>query len=444
MRLVAFVVTLAAMLWARGSVFNWPRQERGRGPGQRAAVLRATDVAGTDCLDLADAARIRRRRLRTQILGVGPSGARNRRQRGISAVARRADNRNEGVGLRSVRLAAGLAGIVLASQTGSVSTDTGEGWELIAIAAVVVGGTLLSGGIGSVLGTLVGLLLMQLIFQRHRVREWPGNHLDQLLLGVGHPWRRPADRGARTGPGRKETPAMTEQSQHALDRNDEHVAEATEGVAPMVAGVPVRLANLIARAEALADSGQRRILGITGAPGSGKGTVAQAVLKALGPSAVVVPMDGFHLAGAELDRLGRTDRKGAPETFDAAGYVALLRRLREPDGETVYAPEFHRDVEESYAGAIAVPSDVPLVITEGNYLLLDQGPWSKVRELLDEAWFVAPYEDQRIARLVERHIRYGKTPEQAREWVRRSDELNAALVSPTRTRADIVILGDPT
>jgi hypothetical protein len=80
----------------------------------------------------------------------------------------------------------------------------------------------------------------------------------------------------------KETPAMTEQSQHALDRNDEHVAEATEGVAPMVAGVPVRLASLMARAEALADSGQRRILGITGAPGSGKGTVAQAVLKALG------------------------------------------------------------------------------------------------------------------------------------------------------------------
>ena len=341
-------------------------------------------------------------------------------------------------------LAAGLAGIVLTSQTGSVSTDTGKGWELIAIAAVVIGGTLLSGGIGSVLGHLRRPVADAVDLQRHRVREWPGNHLDQLLLGVGHPWRLPADRGARTGPGRKETPAMTEQSQHALDRNDEHVAEATEGVAPMVAGVPVRLANLIARAEALADSGQRRILGITGAPGSGKGTVAQAVLKALGPSAVVVPMDGFHLAGAELDRLGRTDRKGAPETFDAAGYVALLRRLREPDGETVYAPEFHRDVEESYAGAIAVPSDVPLVITEGNYLLLDQGPWSKVRDLLDEAWFVAPYEDQRIARLVERHIRYGKTPEQAREWVRRSDELNAALVSPTRTRADIVILGDPT
>ena len=237
---------------------------------------------------------------------------------------------------------------------------------------------------------------------------------------------------------------MTEQSQRALDRNDDHVAEATERVAPTVAGVPVRLASLIARAEALAASGQRRILGITGAPGCGKGTVAEAVLSALGPSAVVVPMDGFHLAGAELDRLGISDRKGAPETFDAAGYVALLRRLREPNEETVYAPEFHREVEESYAGALAVPSDVSLVITEGNYLLLDQGPWSQVRELLDEAWFLAPNEDLRVARLVERHIHYGKTPEQARQWVRRSDERNAALVSPTRTRADIVILGDPT
>ena len=168
------------------------------------------------------------------------------------------------------------------------------------------------------------------------------------------------------------------------------------------------------------------------------------MLSALGPCAVAVPMDGFHLAGAELDRLGIAERKGAPETFDAAGYVALLRRLRGPDGETVYAPEFHREVEESYAGAIAVPSDVSLVITEGNYLLLDQGPWSKVRELLDEAWFLAPNEDLRVARLVERHIHYGKTPEQAREWVQRSDERNTALVSPTRTRADIVILGDPT
>ena len=143
-------------------------------------------------------------------------------------------------------------------------------------------------------------------------------------------------------------------------------------------------------------------------------------------------------ASAELTARERRRRLTPPGTWlCCAGW-------REPDGETVYAPEFHREVEESYAGALAVPSDVSLVITEGNYLLLDQGPWSKVRELLDEAWFVAPYEDQRIARLVDRHIRYGKTPEQAREWVCRSDELNVVLVFPTCTRADIIILGDPT
>ncbi len=253
-----------------------------------------------------------------------------------------------------------------------------------------------------------------------------------------------ADRGSRAGQAREAPSATTERSERALDHGDDTVVEAGEHVEPTPAGAQFRLASLVARAQALATSGKRRILGITGAPGCGKGIVAESVLSTLGPSAVVVPMDGFHLANAELDRLGISDRKGAPETFDAAGYVALLRRLREPNEETVYAPEFHREVEESYAGAIAVPPDISVVITEGNYLLLDQGPWSKVRGLLDETWFLAPDDELRVARLVERHIRYGKTPEQAREWVRRSDERNTALISPTRTRADIVVLGDPT
>lgn len=212
---------------------------------------------------------------------------------------------------------------------------------------------------------------------------------------------------------------------------------------PTAVGAPARLTSLIARAHGLAESGQRRILGIAGAPGSGKGTVAAALQNALGPVAAVVPMDGFHLAGAELERLGRTDRKGAPDTFDAAGYVELLRRLRKPDGQTVYAPAFHRAVEESYAGAIAIPSEVPLVITEGNYLLLDHGPWAKVWCLLDEAWFLALDEHERVERLVERHMHHGKTIQQARQWVTRSDERNAALVNPTRVRADLVIHGDP-
>jgi pantothenate kinase len=203
------------------------------------------------------------------------------------------------------------------------------------------------------------------------------------------------------------------------------------------------MAELVERARAWAESGQRRILGITGAPGSGKGTVAAKLLADLGSSAVLVPMDGFHLAEAELRRLGRRDRKGAPDTFDAAGYVALLRRLREPTGEVVYAPEFHRDIEESIAGAIAVGPDVPLVITEGNYLLLDSPPWSSVRELLDDAWFLAPDDEVRVTRLITRHIRYGKSPDEAREWVYRSDERNAALVAPSRARADVVVPGDP-
>ncbi|QUH04523.1 nucleoside/nucleotide kinase family protein [Saccharopolyspora erythraea] len=205
----------------------------------------------------------------------------------------------------------------------------------------------------------------------------------------------------------------------------------------------IRLDDLVKRARALAETGQRRVLGITGPPGSGKGTVAEAVLRELGPAAVLVPMDGFHLAEAELRRLGRRDRKGAPDTFDAAGYVALLRRLREPGGDAVYAPEFHREVEESYAGAIAIGPEVPLVITEGNYLLLDRGPWAAVRDLLDEAWFLAPDDQVRVDRLVARHVRYGKSPAQAREWVHRSDEHNAELVSPTRVRADLVVDGDP-
>src|SRR4051812_9561838 len=142
-------------------------------------------------------------------------------------------------------------------------------------------------------------------------------------------------------------------------------------------------AALIARARALAARGGRRILGIAGPPGGGKSTVARAVVAALGDAARLVPMDGFHLAQAELVRLGRRDRMGAPDTFDAAGYAALLRRLR--SGEpVVYAPEFRREIEEPIAGAIAVPREIPLVVTEGNYLLL----WPEIYPLLDETWYV--------------------------------------------------------
>jgi pantothenate kinase len=186
-------------------------------------------------------------------------------------------------------------------------------------------------------------------------------------------------------------------------------------------------------------TGGRRILGVTGAPGAGKSTLAASIVGALGADAAYLPMDGFHLAQAELERLGRADRKGAPDTFDAAGFVALLRRLREDADEVVYAPEFQRAIEQPIAGAIPIPRDLPLVVTEGIYLLLEIPPWSSVRSLLDEAWYVDLDQDLRLARLIERHVRFGRSPAAAREWVFRSDEANARLVERAMPRADLIV-----
>lgn len=187
----------------------------------------------------------------------------------------------------------------------------------------------------------------------------------------------------------------------------------------------------------------RRLLGIAGAPGAGKSTLSAQILAAFPGRCVVVPMDGFHLAQTELERLGRADRKGAPDTFDAAGYVALLRRLRAPvPGETVYAPEYRRDLRNGVAGAIGVPADVPLVVTEGNYLLLDAHGFGPVRELLDVCWFVDLPEEVRAERLVARHELFGKPAEAARAWTHGPDQRNADLVAATRGRADAVVAVD--
>lgn len=195
----------------------------------------------------------------------------------------------------------------------------------------------------------------------------------------------------------------------------------------------------VAAARALADRPGLAILGIVGPPGAGKSTLAERVVAALGASACLLPMDGFHLANATLDRLGRADRKGAPDTFDAAGYVATLRRIR-AGGEVVYAPRFHREIEESYAAELAVdPATARLVVTEGNYLLLDEPPWSPVRGLLDTCWYVAVDEALRLRRLVNRHLGYGRPPALAHAWAHGSDQRNADLVARTRRAADAVV-----
>jgi pantothenate kinase len=179
-----------------------------------------------------------------------------------------------------------------------------------------------------------------------------------------------------------------------------------------------------------------RLLGVSGAPGAGKSTLASTVASLWG--GVVVPMDGFHYADVELSRRGLRDRKGAPETFDAEGYAALLARLRAPSDVVVVAPRFDRVVEQPVAGSIAVPP-TGLVVTEGNYLLLDEPRWRTVRGQLDAVWHVRVSEALRVERLVARHVRFGKTPDEARAWVARVDQPNAVLVEAAASRADLVL-----
>ncbi|MGI4857085.1 MAG: nucleoside/nucleotide kinase family protein [Janthinobacterium lividum] len=194
----------------------------------------------------------------------------------------------------------------------------------------------------------------------------------------------------------------------------------------------------MSRLRRLTTDGRRRILGLAGAPGAGKSTFAEAIVAAFPGKAVIVPMDGFHLANVELARLERASRKGAEDTFDSAGYVALLRRLRaQREDEIVYAPTFRREIEEPIANAIPVPFDVPLVITEGNYLLFEQGHWKDVRSALDEVWYVNVDAELRQQRLVARHMLFGRSESAAKLWVAQTDDVNAALIDATRARADL-------
>jgi len=182
-----------------------------------------------------------------------------------------------------------------------------------------------------------------------------------------------------------------------------------------------------------------RLLGLTGAPGVGKSTLA--ALLAEGWGHAIVPMDGFHLADAELVRRRLRDRKGAPDTFDAEGYAALLRRVRtaRPGDADVMAPAYDRGVEQPVAGSLAVPATGP-VVTEGNYLLLDEARWRAVRAEVDVVWHLRARDDSlRRERLLARHVAFGKPLDEARAWVERVDEPNARLVEDAAVRADLVV-----
>jgi len=203
---------------------------------------------------------------------------------------------------------------------------------------------------------------------------------------------------------------------------------------------PTLPSGCLERAQSLIASGQRRILGIAAPPGAGKSTLALALQRTLGVQAQVVPMDGFHLANSELQRQGRSHRKGAADTFDAAGYLNLLKRIRkQPPEETIYAPEYRREVEEGIAGAIAIAASTPLIITEGNYLLMEHDPWGALKNVMDEVWYLDIDSELRQMRLVERHMRFGRSEQAARDWVQQTDEPNALLIEGTRHRADWIV-----
>lgn len=179
------------------------------------------------------------------------------------------------------------------------------------------------------------------------------------------------------------------------------------------------------------------MIGIVGAPGAGKSTIAAELVTSI-DGAVLLPMDGFHLSQAELRRLGRRERMGAPDTFDVDAFVATLAAIRN-DGVTVRAPGFDREIEEAVPEQIAITPSFRVVVVEGNYLLLESGGWERVAPLLDATFFVSLDRGIRVDRLIERHVRFGKSPADARQWALGPDEHNARAILATAARADHVI-----
>lgn len=181
------------------------------------------------------------------------------------------------------------------------------------------------------------------------------------------------------------------------------------------------------------------LIGVTGPPGAGKTTFASTLAERLRPRAAVVSMDGYHLANAELIRLGRRERKGAIDTFDADGFASIIERLAAATEDITYVPSFDRRIEEPIAGAIPIPREIPIVVVEGNYLLADVPPWSRAAQLLTECWYLDLDEETRLRRLQARHVQFGDDAATARRRAYGSDQRNAVFIKESQARADLVI-----
>ena len=208
-----------------------------------------------------------------------------------------------------------------------------------------------------------------------------------------------------------------------------------------MAGSSISLTSLdevITRAKSLI-TGERKIVGLIGKPGAGKSTLSAQLIEHLGAQAAILNMDGYHLSNLALRELGRADRKGAPDTFDALGFTAILKRVKNQVDQDIYFPVFDRSIEESIAAQGVITPEIKLVITEGNYLLHNENNWGGVKELLDESWFIEVDDQIRIERLVNRHHKFGKSKADAHSWATGSDENNARIVAQTRELADVII-----
>lgn len=186
-----------------------------------------------------------------------------------------------------------------------------------------------------------------------------------------------------------------------------------------------------------AGAGGRFLVALAGPPGAGKSTLAAALVAALGPGAKAVPMDGFHYDDAVLLARGARHRKGAPDTFDVAGFVHLLRRLRVED--EVAIPLFDRGLEISRAGADIVTAADRLLVVEGNWLLLDEEPWAQAAGLFDLTVWIDVPEAELERRLLDRWAHYGKTPDKARAWIDGNDMPNVRRVVAGSRAADVVV-----
>jgi pantothenate kinase len=189
----------------------------------------------------------------------------------------------------------------------------------------------------------------------------------------------------------------------------------------------------------------RVILGLAGPPGAGKSTLAVAIVaracarQGVGWAAYL-PMDGYHLSNAQLERLGLLGRKGAPATFDADGYAAMLARVAADDGRDIYVPDYDRTLHEPIAARHLIRKEARLVVTEGNYLAVDAPRWRNARRHIDCLWYLDAPDGLREERLVERQVAGGKDAQAARDWVQHSDRLNADLVKRSQGNADRTVI----